>query len=132
MTCFALAAGFTASMLAQGGPTTEKPAGQTIAVIGCIAKAPAPAGRGGSTGATGASYMLTKVSAAPADVMPAKDQTKPATATQYRLTGSDSMIALYDGHQVQITGTVDASAPAAGNVPTLKVDTVYVKSNTCS
>jgi hypothetical protein len=139
MTCFALAAGWTMTLLAQGGPTTEKSSGQTVAVIGCVTKAPASAGgRGGTTGPTGsssASYMLTKVSPAPADIIATKEsasQSKPAPASQYRLTGSDSMIGLYDGHQVQITGTLDSSAPASGNVPTLKVDTVYVKSNTCS
>jgi hypothetical protein len=142
MTCLALVAGWTVSLLAQGGPTTQKNSGETVAVIGCIAKATTPpAGRGGSanttgsSSATGASYVLTKVTPAPADVMPANTssgQARPATASQYRLTGPDSMIGPYDGHQVQITGTTDSSASAgAANVPTLKVDTVYMKSNTC-
>jgi hypothetical protein len=138
MTCFALVGGVTVSLVAQGGPQTEKGTGQTIGVVGCISKSAAPAGgRGGSTGAPGASYMLTKVSPAAADVMPksaSENQTKPAIASQYRLSGPDSMVAPYDGHQVQITGTIDSSAPAgsgAAGVPTLKVDTVYVKSNSC-
>jgi hypothetical protein len=137
ITGLALAAGCTVSLLAQGGPTIQKIGGDTVAVTGCIAKAAAPpAARGSSPSMTGTGYTLTKVTPAPADVVPANSssgQAKPATASQYRLTGPDSMLAPYDGHQVQITGTIDASAPAAaGNAPTLKVETIYMKSNTCS
>jgi hypothetical protein len=137
ITGLALAAGWTVSLLAQGGPAIQKSTGDTVAVIGCIAKAAAPpAARSAPPSATGTGYSLTKVTPAPADVMPgntSSGQAKPATATQYRLTGPDSMLAPYAGHQVQITGTIDASAPAAGgNAPTLKIDTIYMKSNTCS
>jgi hypothetical protein len=139
MTCVALAAGGAVSLAAQGGPTTEKSAGELIAAVGCIAKADGAAGgRGAANAGPGSTYMLTKVTPAPADVVPTDatgNKPKAPSATQYRLTGSDSMIGLYDGHQVQITGTVEQSAAGrgagSGGAPTLKVDTVYVRSNTC-
>jgi len=137
-TCLILAAAWTVTVL---GQASQPPSAPTLALIGCIAQAPAAAGRagGGSDPATTSSaerYVLTKAAVAPSTdaTPPAANQPKPPTATQYRLNGSDSMLAPYVAHQVEVNGRIEETAaqPASGaNMPTFKVDAVRMLAPAC-
>jgi len=135
---------FTAStvpLLAQGSqaPASAPP---MLALTGCIAAAPTPANSGNAAPATPSTsvadrYVLTKAAVAPSPTegQPAANQPKPPIATQYRLNGSDSMLAPFVAHQVKVTGKIEepASKPASGgNMPTFKVDAVRMLEATCS
>jgi len=134
-----LVAAWTVPMLAQG---TQSAAPPMLTLTGCIAPASAPANRESATAASPSTsiadrYLLTKAVADPpsGDAPPAANQPKPPTATQYRLNGSDSMLAPYVAHQVKVTGRIEETAarPASGgNMPTFKVEAVRMLESTCS
>jgi hypothetical protein len=77
-----------------------------VVVTGCIQQAPKlPVGTtGGAATADTSKFILTKAS-------PASDAT--ATPKTYRLDAEDSQLTAHVGHKVEITGTLDASKPAA-------------------
>ena len=134
-THLALIAVSTVTLLGQGTKELVLP---TLALTGCIAAAAAPAGGGSAPPSTSSAdrYVLTKAAVAPSTdaTQPAANQPKPPTATQYRLNGSNSMLAPYVAHQVLLAGRIEepATRPVSGaSMPTLKVDAVRMLAPNC-
>ena len=135
-----LIAAWTISLLGQGSQTAPA-APPMLALTGCVAAAAAPAGGANATPDVPSTsradrYVLTKAAVAPpsSDAPAAANQPKPPTATQYRLNGSNSMLAPYVAHQVLLAGRIEepATRPASGaSMPTLKVDAVRMLAPTC-
>jgi hypothetical protein len=149
-TCLVLCAGWTIAVSAQGGPTTiQAPEDSAITVTGCIAETKPAGGAAASTPEHALSdpqrFTLNKaevVNTEPSDAAAAKNtpvanQTKKApAATQYRLDGSDSMLAPHVNHRVRITGSLEAPPAAAAasraSGPMVKVDSVLLLESSCS
>ena len=139
-TCVALAAGWTAVLMAQGPDPAKHTSTDTVALIGCIAPA-APDADTGTSGATASArrFVLTKATAGTSPTSGTRtvaDQKRTVPASQYRLEGSDSMLAPYVKHQVELTGTLTqpsgSTAASGANAPTLTVESVRMIAADCS
>jgi|SRR4051794_16174814 len=133
--CLAVTAAWTVTLLGQG---SQEPAAQALALTGCIAAAAARTDGGSDPPSTSSAdrFVLTKAAVAPstASGSPAPNQPKPPAATQYRLNGSNSMLAPYVAHQVEVSGRIEepATRPASGaSMPTLKVDAIRMLDASC-
>jgi hypothetical protein len=133
---------------AQGGPTTLKASDDSaITVTGCIAEV--KSGAGGAAPAVPEHavsdpqrFTLTGAMAVPepADATAGKtvanEAKKAPAATQYRLDGSDSMLAPHVNHRVRITGSLEpppaGAARSQATGPMLKVDSVLLLATSCS
>ena len=120
---------------AQQPPPTAPPAARAdasdkVVVTGCIQRGiQSPVGTTGAPGAPAAAdaskFILTKAS-------PASDAT--ATPKTYRLDADDSQLTAHVNHKVEITGTLDAAKPAAGEASApakLKVASVKMLAASC-
>ena len=138
--------GVSVGMLAQDAPApqagAQSSAAKTITVTGCVAKAEqAATGTTGTAGAPAAKdttkFVLNNASISPSGTAGTAGANPPAAAaSEYKLDGDDAKLTPHVGHKVEITGTVaeakgDMSAPAAGNSPKLKVDSVKMVSPSC-
>lgn len=144
-TCFAVAASWTVVLVAQD-PQVEKTPTQSIAVTGCVERDPAAAAAKADEHPTTTRdnrFVLTKAAQAPQPAAATSGKT-PATpaanrskaAGEYRLDGSDSMLAPYVGHKVEVVGNPEAphtpGSGASASAPTLLVDSVQLLSQSCS
>jgi hypothetical protein len=136
-------AGWTLTAAAQsGGPVTLKaPADSEITVEGCLAERKT-AGAANSTTEHALynpdNYTLTKASTVATPVAangstPVANQTKNAGPGEYRLDGSESMLAPHVGHRVRITGSLEKPASGGNSTASMvKVDSVLLLESSCS
>ena len=127
-------------------PTRQQPAPaarqapEKVTISGCIQNAPAAGAGATASAATAPKFVLAKgkmVSGAAGSAVGTSGTT--ATVMEYRLDGEDKTLSPHLNHQVEITGTVQASATGAANAapgaaaagPTLKVDSVKMIAATC-
>jgi hypothetical protein len=142
-TCLVLCAGWTLTLTAQGPQTLKATAEGSIMVTGCIAESKSAAANTGAAPAVSDSRRFTLTNAAVVESgadaaagKPVTTQAKPTAARQYRLDGSDSMLAPHVNHRVRITGSLEqpqaggAASQASG--PMLKVDSVFLLEPSCS
>lgn len=137
-TLVAIALTAAATVAAQQPPPQPPPASAAsssdkVVVTGCIQRGiQSPVGTSGAAGAAAdaSKFILTKAS-------PVSDAT--ATPKTYRLDAEDSALTAHVGHKVEITGTLDAAKPVAGDPAAsatspskLKVASVKMIAASCS
>jgi hypothetical protein len=142
-----VAASWTVVVMAQD-PQVEKTPTESVTLTGCVERAPkASAATAGQRPTTMRNdrFVLTKAVQAPSPATttagkkttaaPVANRMK-AAASEYRLEGSDSMLAPYVNRKVQIVGNPEAShAGSSGGsaaAPTLLVDSVQFLAQSCS
>jgi hypothetical protein len=143
------------AMAAAQDPQTQQSgaaAAKGMTVTGCIQRAETPAtgatGTSGTSAADQAKFVLKNVSASSASSASSStagtagtagtSSSTGATASEYRLVGTDAKLSPHVGHKVEITGTAakpasaaQSSASSAAASPELKVDNVKMISTTC-
>lgn len=125
---------------AQSAPKTMAKA-DTLTIQGCIQRSAqassATPGATGTAGATSAAFILANAMR-PAAAAPSAAASA-TIASSYRLDADASKLSPHVGHKVEITGTLDASAPAAAPSspgaaapPRIKVDNVKMLAASCT
>jgi len=116
-------------------PTTAPKPPDKVTITGCVERADEMEGSGGTVGTTTDSLHFVLVS------IPARQEVgttgaKPTSDKGYRLDGDVKTLNPHVGHEVEITGFVDAAATTSGSAtsftgPMVKVQSVKMLSETC-
>ena len=128
----------------QGAPGTQASAQastpNTVTISGCIENAPASAASPAGSPAA-AKYVLASAKMATTGGAVGTAGSSATTASSYQLEADEKLVSPHLNHQVEITGTVQATASASASpggatsataAPMLKVTAVKMVSATCT